>query len=97
MASLGFDPRDSGARTPKRGEGGWTATTREAATREAGQGGRHSSMAASVAVQGANGGNGGSGLGGEFVGERTAAAHVLQDSFRSMRRKEREGVLEYDR
>lgn len=33
----------------------------------------------------------------EFVGERTAAAHVLQDSFRSMRRKEKGGVLEYSR
>lgn len=33
----------------------------------------------------------------EFVGERTAAAHVLQDSFRSMRRKEEGGVLEYSR
>lgn len=43
------------------------------------------------AVAGSNGG------GGEFVGERTVAAHVLQDSFRSMRRKERGGVLGYDR
>lgn len=34
---------------------------------------------------------------GEFAGERTAAAHVLQDSFRSMRRKEEGGVLEYNR
>ena len=33
----------------------------------------------------------------EFVGERTAAAHVLQDSFRSMRKKEEGGVLEYTR
>lgn len=95
MASLGFDPRDSGAGTAKRGEGGWTATTGARAAREAGHGGRHPSMTPSVVVQGAASGSGGTG--GEFVGERTAAAHVLQDSFRSMRRKERGGVLEYDR
>lgn len=38
--------------------------------------------------------------GGEFVGERTAAAHVLQDSFRFMRKREGGGgggVLEYNR
>lgn len=34
---------------------------------------------------------------GAFVGERTAAAHVLQDSFRAMRRREAGGVLEYNR
>lgn len=34
--------------------------------------------------------------GGDFVGERTVAAHVLQDSFRSMRRREG-AVLEYNR
>lgn len=56
--------------------------------------GRTPSTTASLVVPGAAGNNGG---GGEFVGERTAAAHVLQDSFRSMRRKERGGVLEYDR
>lgn len=33
----------------------------------------------------------------EFVGERTAAAHVLQDSFRSMKKKADGGVLEYNR
>lgn len=37
------------------------------------------------------------GSAGEFVGERTAAAHVLQDSFRLMRRKEAGGVLGYTR
>lgn len=35
--------------------------------------------------------------GAEFVGERTVAAHVLQDSFRSMKRKAKGGVLEYSR
>lgn len=34
--------------------------------------------------------------GGDFVGERTVAAHVLQDSFRLMRRREG-AVLEYNR
>lgn len=56
--------------------------------------GRRPSTAASLVVPVAAGSIGG---GEEFVGERTAAAHVLQDSFRSMRRKERGGVLEYDR
>lgn len=56
--------------------------------------GRRPSTTTSLVVPGAAGSNGG---GGEFVGERTAAAHVLQDSFRSLRRKERGGVLEYDR
>ena len=37
------------------------------------------------------------GGGAEFVGERTAAAHVLQDSFRSMRKKAEKGELEYSR
>eukprot|EP00752_Nemacystus_decipiens_P016176 g14468.t2 len=71
--------------TTKRGEGkgrGRGATS-----------GRRPSTAASLVVPGAGGSSGG---GGQFVGERTAAAHVLQDSFRSMRRKERGGVLEYD-
>ena len=55
---------------------------------------RRPSTTTPLVVTGAAGSHGG---GGEFVGERTAAAHVLQDSFRSMRRKERGGVLEYDR
>lgn len=97
MASLGFDPRDSGAGATKRGEGAWTPTAGARAAREAGHGRRHPSITAPAAVQVTNCNGGGSGMGGEFVGERTAAAHVLQDSFRSMRRKERQGVLEYDR
>lgn len=38
-----------------------------------------------------------SAFGGKFVGERTAAAHVLHDSFRLMKRREGGGVLEYKR
>ncbi len=85
MASLGLDDMDNGG-GGRRGGGRGTATRRRPST------------TASVAVQGAGGGGGGGGGGvGEFVGERTAAAHVLQDSFRSMRRKERGGLLEYHR
>lgn len=72
--------------TTKRGEGKGRGRGAAAA--------RRPSTTASLVIPGAAGSNSG---GGEFVGERTAAAHVLQDSFRSMRRKERGGVLEYDR
>ena len=69
------------------GGGGRRGGGRDTATR------RRPSTTASIAVRRDVGGGGS----GEFVGERTAAAHVLQDSFRSLRRKERGGVLEYNR
>lgn len=95
MASLGYDAAvtDNNRSSDKRG-GGYKATTARAsrAVRETGRGKRPSTTSNVIGPRASS-----SSDGGEFVGERTAAAHVLQDSFRSMRRKEQGGVLEYER
>ncbi|CAN0538940.1 unnamed protein product [Ectocarpus sp. 12 AP-2014] len=101
MASLGLgdaDPDNATGATRKggrtRGGGGgarWATPAEKSRTRQGGHVGRPSTTA--MVVQGGSWTDGG----GEFVGERTVASHVLQDSFRSMRRKEKGGVLEYDR
>lgn len=96
MASLGHDAAaadNSRAGDGRRGRYAATTAGTNRAAREAARGKRPSTTSAAVG-QRASWSSGG---GGEFVGERTAAAHVLQDSFRSMRRKEQGGVLEYDR